>query len=220
MVIQVRHGDITKNDFDCDVIVNAANPRLLGGGGVDGCIHRGAGPELRKFCGALPEVEPDVRCRVGETILTPAFMLPFKGIIHTVGPMFHGARPVCFPGEAIAENPNMELIKCIKNCLDKTQAEGFRSVALPAISCGVYGCDIPTFVMCLIAMCMRSGRGVTGWDDWPGLDHATIVIYEEVDFAMFNATVKRIRDTACVNLAKGFKNAGRLIDLCGQLDPM
>ena len=81
----IKLGDITKEAVDA--IVNAANQTLLGGGGVDGAIHRAAGPQLLEACRALPEVRPGVRCPTGEARITPGFNLPARFVIHTVGPV-------------------------------------------------------------------------------------------------------------------------------------
>ena len=88
--ISVLQADITT--LAVDVIVNAANERMLGGGGVDGAIHRAAGPELRRACERVPEIQPGVRCPTGEARITPGFNLPAKYVIHTVGPVWSGGR--------------------------------------------------------------------------------------------------------------------------------
>lgn len=112
-----------------DAIVNAANPGLLGGGGVDGAIHRAAGPALLAACRALPEVLPGVRCPTGEAVITPGFALPARHVIHTVGPVWLGG----YDGEP-------ELLElCYQRSLQLAHARGLRTVAFPAISCGVYG---------------------------------------------------------------------------------
>lgn len=112
-----------------DAIVNAANPTLLGGGGVDGAIHRAAGPELRAYCQTLPESAPGVRCPTGEARVTPAFGLTaVRSIIHTVGPVYDS------PGRSAPV-----LRACYQNVLRLCRERGIRSVAFPAISCGVYG---------------------------------------------------------------------------------
>src|SRR5215207_9846446 len=87
-VLHLVRDDITT--LDVDAIVNAANKSLLGGGGVDGAIHRAAGPELLAACRALPEVRPGVRCPTGEARLTPGFHLKARYVIHTAGPVWHG----------------------------------------------------------------------------------------------------------------------------------
>ena len=85
-MIKIVQGDITT--LEVDAIVNAANQMMLGGGGVDGAIHRAAGRELYEACLAVPEVRPGVRCPTGEARLTPGFRLPAKFVIHTVGPVY------------------------------------------------------------------------------------------------------------------------------------
>jgi hypothetical protein len=86
--LAISQGDITK--WKGDAVVNAANERCLGGGGVDGAIHKAAGPKLLEACRALPEVRPGVRCLTGEAVITPGFGLPAKFVIHTVGPNLSG----------------------------------------------------------------------------------------------------------------------------------
>lgn len=125
--VEIVRGDITK--LDVDAIVNAANERLLGGGGVDGAIHRAAGPELLQACRAIPEVRPGVRCPTGEARITPGFELPARHVIHTVGPVWRGGEQ----GE-----PGL-LASCYRESLGLAEEHGARSVAFPAISCGVYG---------------------------------------------------------------------------------
>lgn len=120
-------GDITK--LHVDAIVNAANERMLGGGGVDGAIHRAAGPKLLEACKQIPEVRPGVRCPTGEARLTPGFDLPARHVIHTVGPVWRGG-----------DSREDELLaSCYRNSLDLAAKHACRSVAFPAISCGVYG---------------------------------------------------------------------------------
>lgn len=128
--IDILEADIAT--LDVDAIVNAANETLLGGGGVDGAIHRAAGPELLAACRALPEVRPGVRCPTGEARITPGFALPAHFVIHTVGPVWRdGAN-----GEADL------LASCYRQSLRLAQAHGLGRIAFPAISCGVYGYPI------------------------------------------------------------------------------
>ncbi|MGB8634601.1 MAG: O-acetyl-ADP-ribose deacetylase [Rhodanobacteraceae bacterium] len=125
--IEILETDITQ--LQVDAIVNAAQPSLLGGGGVDGAIHAAAGPELLAACLKLPESEPGVRCPTGQVRITPGFELPALHVIHTVGPVWHGGTH----GEAEL------LASCYRNALRLAAARHLDSIAFPAISCGVYG---------------------------------------------------------------------------------
>jgi len=122
----IRQGDITA--FQADAIVNAANSRLAGGGGVDGAIHRAAGmAELRRACEAIIEVIGSLP--TGEAVLTPGFNLPARYIIHTVGPVWRGG---------LRGEPE-RLRDAYLSCLRLAHEYDLQSVAFPAISCGVYG---------------------------------------------------------------------------------
>ncbi len=125
--IRVVKGDITR--LAVDAIVNAGNQRLLGGGGVDGAIHRAAGPELLGACRALPEVRPGVRCPTGESRITPGFGLPARYVIHTVGPVWSGGD----------RDEAVQLAACYRSALALAREHGIRRIACPAISCGMYG---------------------------------------------------------------------------------
>ena len=148
-VIQIVEADITT--LSLDAIVNAANETLLGGGGVDGAIHRAAGPELLAACRALPEVAPGVRCPTGEARITPGFRLPARHVIHTVGPVWRGGGH----GEA------QRLASCYCESLGLARSHRIGSIAFPAISCGVYGYPIEAAV----AIAVREVR------DWLASGH-------------------------------------------------
>ena len=127
MSIEIVQADITT--LSVDAIVNAANETLLGGGGVDGAIHRAAGPRLLETCRAIPEVSAGVRCPTGEARITPGFDLPARFVIHTVGPVWRGGDR----GE-----PGL-LTDCHRGVLELASEHAVDSIAFPAISCGVYG---------------------------------------------------------------------------------
>jgi len=125
--IEILCADITT--LAVDAIVNAANERMLGGGGVDGAIHRAAGPKLLEACRAIPEVGPGVRCPTGEARITPGFDLSARFVIHTVGPIWHGGD----------QHEDDLLASCYRSSLNLAREHALRTIAFPAISTGVYG---------------------------------------------------------------------------------
>ena len=136
--IEIVRGDITT--LEVDAIVNAANERLLGGGGVDGAIHRAAGQGLLEECRRIPEVRPGVRCPTGEARITGGHGLPARFVIHTVGPVWRAGDR----GE-----PEL-LASCYRSSLKLAVENGVRSIAFPAISTGIYG--FPLAKACGIAL--------------------------------------------------------------------
>jgi O-acetyl-ADP-ribose deacetylase (regulator of RNase III) len=162
--IEVVLDDITR--VRADAIVNAANSSLLGGGGVDGAIHRAAGPELLDECRGLGG------CPTGEARITRGYRLPARHVIHTVGPVWHGGTS----GE-----PDL-LAACYRNCLALALEHRLESIAFPAISTGVFG--YPIDAACEIAV--REVRDHVDRHEWP----------RQVTFVCFDAAAKRAYDVA------------------------
>jgi O-acetyl-ADP-ribose deacetylase (regulator of RNase III) len=154
-------GDITT--IHVDAIVNAANSSLLGGGGVDGAIHRAAGPDLLSACRALRASSHPDGLPVGEAVATPAFALPARWVIHTVGPNRHA-------GQA---DPAL-LASCFRRSLEVADEVGATSVAFPAVSAGVYGWEAQEVASIAVAV-------VRGWQD----EHPNATV-EDVRFVLFN----------------------------------
>ncbi|KAJ5111526.1 hypothetical protein N7532_002061 [Penicillium argentinense] len=123
--VSVIRNDLTKLEVDC--IVNAANKSLLGGGGVDGAIHRAAGPGLVKECSGLDG------CDTGDAKITQAYNLPCKYVVHTVGPIYHSA------SRQDATRPEKLLRSCYRTSMELAMQHSLKTIAFPAISTGVYG---------------------------------------------------------------------------------
>lgn len=155
--VRIFRGDLTTEA--ADAIVNAANQKMLGGGGVDGAIHRAAGPALLDACRAVPEVEPGVRCPTGQARITPGFELRARFVIHTVGPVYSGA-----PRDAEL------LASAFRSSMELAIEHGVRAIAFPAISCGVYGYPMPE-AAAISAQLVREHA----WD----LDEIRFVLFSE-----------------------------------------
>lgn len=172
-----------------DALVNAANVMCLGGGGVDGAIQRAAGPELKAWIQRnVPADKYGTRCHTGDAIITDGFGLRAKWIIHTVGPMFHDSptvRNVCYPGE-IQERETLKgveprdlLAKSIRSSLELAVANDIKTLAFPAISCGVFGCLVPVFAKVM--------HEVVNEKEWV-LDGIWVVLCQDWEYEQFKQT--------------------------------
>ncbi len=167
--VGIQQGDITR--MQVEAIVNAANTKLLGGGGVDGAIHRAAGPELLAECRTIGG------CPTGEARITKGYNLPAKYVIHTVGPVYSGR-----PRDA-------QLLRaCYQNSLKLAVDYKISTIALPAISCGVYGYPIHEASKIAIETCLEFLS-----------QHSFIIkiffaLYSEKDQAVYEQTFKKIRE--------------------------
>ncbi len=164
----VELGNITT--YAVDAIVNAANSSLLGGGGVDGAIHRAAGPDLLHECRLLGG------CKTGQAKITKGYLLPARHVIHTAGPVWRGGND----GE-----PEL-LASCYRNSLEVAMANAVRTIAFPAISTGIYGYPMD------LAAEVATRTVVEVLDSHPGaIDAVTFVCFDERARSVFEAAVQR-----------------------------
>lgn len=166
--INIVRGDIT--NLDVDVVVNAANHSLLGGGGVDGAIHRRAGPALLEECKLLRRKLPD-GLPTGAAVITRGYNLPAKFVIHTVGPVFTPSR-----------NQDKLLENCFVNSLKMAEQQNLKSVAFPAISCGAYGYPVDR--------CALIAKKVMKEFDFKSVKEVTLCLYNNDVFETFRKILK------------------------------
>jgi O-acetyl-ADP-ribose deacetylase (regulator of RNase III) len=168
-LLTIMQGDLT--EVLADAIVNAANERMLGGGGLDEAVHAAAGFGLYETCLALPEVSEGVRCPPGEARITPGFFLPARYVIHAVGPRYLSAQfsaPV--------------LRRAHESCLRLAEEHGLESIAFPALSCGIFGYPLVE----------AAGIAVQACRDWPGaIRDIRFVLYGESPYQAWLEAARR-----------------------------
>jgi O-acetyl-ADP-ribose deacetylase len=174
--VTLVQGDITKQSVDA--IVNAANSSLLGGGGVDGAIHRAGGPAILEGCREVRAAQGE--CQPGQAVSTTAGELDAKRVIHTVGPIWRGGHK----GEFVT------LESAWAKSLAVAAQEGLRTVAFPSISTGAYGFPIDRAAFVALQTVQRSVRKMP-----EAFDEVRVVLFSEADFATYSTALTDVRDT-------------------------
>jgi len=169
-MMELIKGDITH--IDTDVIVNAANSSLMGGGGVDGAIHRAAGPDLLAECISIAKERknvPDGPCPTGDAVITGAGKLPSRHVIHTVGPVWRGGDS----GET------EYLASCYKKSLHLADSEGLKSIAFPNISTGIFGYPKDKAAKVAVETVRKT------LDETPGIERVVFVCNDDENFRLY-----------------------------------
>lgn len=166
--IELRRGDITEESVDA--VVNAANSTLLGGGGVDGAIHRGGGPEILEECRGIGG------CRTGDAVITTGGNLPAGKVIHTVGPVYRGD----------AAAAAVDLASAYQRSLEVASANGVRSLAFPSISTGAYGYPVADAARVALTTVLAY------LGDHPEIELVRFVLFSEADLETYEAALSEI----------------------------
>lgn len=166
--LRIIQADITT--LDMDAIVNAANNSLLGGGGVDGAIHRAAGPDLLKECRTLGG------CPTGEAKITKGYRLKARYVIHTVGPIYRGGR----------HNESALLENCYRNSIKRAKEQGLKTIAFPSISTGVYGYPIEEAAEIAIRTLLNCLKNS------PEIQQVTMCCFSAHDKSVYTDTLQRL----------------------------
>lgn len=172
--IKLMYGDITK--LRCDAIVNSANPSLMGGGGVDGAIHKAAGPKLNEECLALNG------CLTGEAKITKAYKLPSKFIIHTVGPVYDRNK---------REAQTQQLKNCYYNSLKIANEKGLKTIAFPGISTGIFGFPTRLAVPAVFDEVTRA------LSEFTNIKEVILISYTPIQFQTYTAYLNQIKKIFC-----------------------
>ncbi|MBI5788026.1 MAG: O-acetyl-ADP-ribose deacetylase [Candidatus Schekmanbacteria bacterium] len=170
--IRIIQGDIT--GLSVDAVVNAANNSLLGGGGVDGAIHRAAGPKLLEECRTLKG------CPTGEAKITKGYNLPAKHVIHTVGPVWSGGN----------QKEPEKLRSCYRRCFVVAAENGIKTIAFPSVSTGIYGYPIKKAV----AIAVDTARQCLA--DYPEIDQVVFVLFSLKDYHIYKAYLDKLNLTS------------------------
>ena len=187
MRIEAVQGDITTQDVD--VVVNAANSSLLGGGGVDGAIHAAAGPELLAACREVRRTTYPDGLPPGDAVATPGFALPARWVVHTVGPNLRAGQ----------DDPTV-LASCFTRSLEIAVGLGARSIAFPAVSAGVYGWDVAEVARIGVASARLWAGGVRagsreGHPEADGIELVRFVLFSPAALAAFEHALRTGRST-------------------------
>lgn len=173
--LELVRGDITQQQVDA--VVNAANPSLMGGGGVDGAIHRAGGPAILEACKQVVRTLPGGRLPPGEAVLTPGGRLPSRYVIHTVGPVWRGG----------SEGEEEVLARAYRSSLRLAQAHGLRSVAFPSISTGAYGFPVEraaSVALRTVVEFLRENPGV--------FDRVRFVLWSDRDLDTYRRALEKL----------------------------